>query len=215
MLEARFVSLWNRINARGSAGLVYTDLALRYSEPHRTYHNLNHITDCLDEFDKVRRIVTHPDVLEFALWFHDVVYDPQSRINEISSAELAVGVARRALLSTSFSDMVRELILTTRHYGVRSERMDVNLMADIDMAILGQPDQVFDNYEHAIRQEYSMFSDAEFMGGRVDFLKKLLQRQRIYFTGAFYYKYEDKARKNLKRSIERLSRMRPRLVRRR
>jgi len=215
MLESRFVSLWNRLGAHGPVGPVYEMLSQKYSEPHRKHHNMDHIAHCLSEFDKVREIVGRPNALEFSIWFHDVDYDPTSKTNEITSAELGVVTTNNALLGSGFSDSVRGYILATRHYGARSDNMDTNIMTDIDMVILGEGPELFDKYEQGIRQEYSMFSDNEYVDGRVNFLRGLLQRPRIYFTGSFHYRYEDKARENIKRTITKLSRSRPKLVRQR
>jgi hypothetical protein len=58
----------------------------------RHYHNLVHLV-CM--FDFVKRAskagvtLTDPAAVEWAVWFHDIVYQPSSKSNEADSAELA------------------------------------------------------------------------------------------------------------------------------
>ena len=42
-------------------------LRAKYSEPHRAYHDLNHITTCLDLASSVRSELAHPEEVELAL----------------------------------------------------------------------------------------------------------------------------------------------------
>ena len=72
---------------------------------------------------------------------------------------------------------------------------------DIDLAILGQPPELFDVYERAIRLEYANVSDAAFRIGRTKVLHGFLKRTSIYLTPEFRERYEITARSNLRRSI--------------
>ena len=99
---------------------------------------------------------------------------------------------------------LRHLILATRHD--RPPRTpDQAIVMDVDMAILGQATEVFDDYERRIRQEYAWIADAGFARERASFVKALLDRDRIYYTPRFYAKYEARARENLERSLSRLT----------
>ena len=80
---------------------------------------------------------------------------------------------------------------------------DEQLIADIDLSILGKPLEEFDAYERAIRREYAHVIEHDFAAGRARFLRGLLARPRIYATEAFARRYEDSARRNLGRSVER------------
>ena len=63
----------------------YERITAMYAEPHRHYHNRQHIADCLTEFDHVREVAVEPDAVEFAIWFHDALYDPCAGDNEALS----------------------------------------------------------------------------------------------------------------------------------
>ena len=60
----------------------------------RHYHTLSHLEACLREFDDARGLAMRPAEVEFALWFHDVIYRSWRRDNELQSAALADSVPR-------------------------------------------------------------------------------------------------------------------------
>ena len=80
-----------------------------YSEPHRCYHNLAHIEDCLGEFDRAKQLATDPAAVELAIWFHDAVYDPRAADNEERSAELAKDWLSDLHASDALTDSVGRL----------------------------------------------------------------------------------------------------------
>ncbi len=82
-------ALWRRLGAAGDAEPVFLDLEARYSEEGRAYHNLAHIAHCLDELRCYPGGGVDIGAVEFALWFHDAVYDPRAKDNEGRSAGLA------------------------------------------------------------------------------------------------------------------------------
>ena len=55
-----------------------------YSEPHRYYHTLAHLENM---FAESARFAPLPPAVEWAIWFHDFVYDPRSATNEEDSHE--------------------------------------------------------------------------------------------------------------------------------
>src|SRR4051794_10155353 len=68
---------------------VYEQLISAYTDKSRHYHSLDHIIECLREFDNVRDQADDPDAVETAIWFHDAVYDGQRHDNEEKSAKYA------------------------------------------------------------------------------------------------------------------------------
>src|SRR5512137_287587 len=135
---------WNKLMERLTGNLPQDDcfrrLVTAYSEPHRCYHNISHIENCLEEFDTVMNLCESPDDVEFALWLHDVVYDPHASNNEEKSALHAMKILSESNCPESVAINVKELILITRH--IRPpESNDASLIVDIDLSILGQPPQ--------------------------------------------------------------------------
>ncbi|MBI2624953.1 MAG: N-methyl-D-aspartate receptor NMDAR2C subunit [Candidatus Nealsonbacteria bacterium] len=201
--EQRWTALWKRLGARGDASKVYNDLVARYSEPHRAYHTLEHIGHCLDEFEQVRNLVTNPDTVELALWYHDTIYDTKAKDSEERSAVLAVEMVRNASLPDDLGLSVVNLITATKHTSVPTDP-DVQLLVDIDLSILGQSEDKFDEYERQVRREYEWVAEDAFVAGRSAILKSFLDRSAIYSTQLFRNKYETQARRNIARSLARL-----------
>jgi predicted metal-dependent HD superfamily phosphohydrolase len=175
----------------------------RHQEPGRHYHTLDHVMAVLDQLEAVRGELEHPADAELAVWFHDAVYDPKRNDNESRSAELARQRVEEAGAPPAEVARITSMILDTRHQEAASSP-DGAQVADADLAILAAPGEEFDQYEQAIRREYSHLTDAEFDQGRATFLAAVLRRPRIYQTARFAH-LEPLARANLTRSLSRLS----------
>lgn len=202
--KKQWLELWQRINAHGNGEEIYRDLVTRYSEQHRAYHTFIHIEHCLDKLELVRHLAENPDAIEMAIWYHDAVYDTHSKNNEQKSADLIFTTLKNASVSEGFAQSVTNLILATKHTEPPTE-LDTQFLVDIDLSILGQPDEIFDEYERQVRKEYEWVPDEAFMEGRSKILKSFLERPNIYSTQFFRNKYETQARKNISRSIAQLS----------
>lgn len=202
--KQKWLNLWERINAQGNPEPVYKDLVLRYSESHRAYHTLEHIKHCLSVLEQVKGFALDINTLEFALWYHDSVYDTKAKDNEEKSAQLAGVVAKNALLPDDFINTVSSLIMATKHLGTVSIH-DAQLLSDIDLYVLGRSESKFDEYERQVRKEYEWVPQKIFVSERSVILKSFLSRPSIYLTPFFRSKYENRARENLSRSLVKLS----------
>lgn len=175
----------------------FHELVARYSEPHRAYHTLQHIEECLREFDASRHLARDPVAVELAIWFHDAVYDTKAHDNEEKSAELV----RVLKLPAGREDRVRGMILATKHAAVADDA-DTRLLTDIDLSILGAAPARFAEYERQIRQEYSWVPEMVFTAKRGEILRGFLARPRIYGTDFFRDRLEAKARENLSGTLK-------------
>ncbi|MBU1975360.1 MAG: N-methyl-D-aspartate receptor NMDAR2C subunit [Nanoarchaeota archaeon] len=194
---------------------LFAELIQRYSEPHRHYHNLQHIDECLVEYARIKdELLDIDERLKMAIWFHDAVYDTRAHDNEEQSARLArslllrLGIAKQEPehldnLSLDYITEVEKCILATRHTE-RPIGFSQEYIVDIDLSILGKPEKRFDEYDAAIRQEYLWVPDEQYREGRSRIFHSFLERSRIFYTDHFADKYEIKARENLERAIERL-----------
>lgn len=82
--SARFMTTCARVGvSEAQSALFWTNLKTRYSEVHRLYHNLMHVDRMLNWLD-CSQLGT--DLVELAIWFHDCVYEPLERNNELQSA---------------------------------------------------------------------------------------------------------------------------------
>jgi len=201
--RARWVALWRKACASGDSSPWYDRLTAAYSEPHRHYHNQQHIAECLGEFDHARHLARQPEAVELAIWFHDVVYEPKAGDNDERSAELAVSCLAQAELPKTFVESVRKLVMVTKHHEAEAGSDDA-VMVDVDLSILGQGEKRFAEYEEQIRQEYGWVPAVVFGSKRAEILEKFLARKYIFNTDFFRDKYETSARRNLRATIERL-----------
>lgn len=182
---------------------AFQRLQKHYNEKGRAYHNLDHVAQCLSELDKVG--LTYPRTVEWALWYHDAIYDPKRKDNEEESAYLAafelsgLGVPR-----TRRSDVER-LILLTKHGKAPPKSLSGYTIIDIDLHTLGRPSQEYDAYAKAIRQEYEWVPEPDYIKGRTAVLQSFLNRRHIYYTDRFRQLYEQSARQNLTEEIRRLN----------
>ncbi len=179
---------------------LFEELAGRYAEPGRRYHTLVHVEECLAEFSVVRHLAEAPLALEFALWYHDVVYDTRAKDNERRSGI----IARARLVENNFplplGILVEELIVATAHTAPPLH-MDAALLVDIDLSILGKPWERYDVYRQQIREEYGWVEQPVFNAGRSEVLNGFLKRPAIYMTDYFRGKYETQARWNMEREL--------------
>ena len=198
-LRDRWRALWPG-GPSGAIDAVYRDLVARYTEPHRAYHTLGHVADCLRRLDEVRPLLARPDEAELAMWFHDAVYDPQRMDNEARSAELAAEALAALGVGAASIARVGELIRLTSHTAAELTG-DGALVGDIDLAILGAEPEAFAAYDAAIRREYDWVPEDLFRRERARVLAGFLARPRIYHTRTFVDALEQRARANLEAAI--------------
>lgn len=170
------------------------DLTRRYLEPHRHYHTLEHVAAMLH----AGRAAPLDEVQTMAVWFHDAVYDPQSRSNEADSATLAERLLPAAGWPAADVERVCRIVLDTADHRPTVPGSDVVL--DLDLMSLAAPWPVFCRNGENIRAEYVHVPDAEFHAGRRAFLTALLERERL-FHSPFGASWEASARANLTRAI--------------
>ena len=173
-----------------------------YDAPGRHYHNVRHVADCLRELDGVRRLCQDAEAAGAALLFHDCVYDPTRHDNEERSADVAESLLAPLGWDAAFLQTVRAMILATKH-AAPPVTGDAKVVVDIDLSILGRPAEEFDAYERAIRLEYGHVPDAAFAAGRAKVLRMFLDRPGVYSTEEFRQRYEEQARRNLRRALDR------------
>jgi predicted metal-dependent HD superfamily phosphohydrolase len=205
-LHSRWQRLCPALCATEMCDTTWQLLRDSYSEPHRAYHNLTHISECLAQLDYIAGVINPPEhgILEMALWFHDVVYDTHRHDNEEASAALAAMHLTRAGVPLDRIAQISGLIMATKH-STTPPSGDAAWIVDIDLVILGADAARFDEYEKQIRAEYHWVPEPDFRKGRAAVLRMFLERASIYTTPAFHTRYETAARENLQRSLDALA----------
>jgi predicted metal-dependent HD superfamily phosphohydrolase len=199
----RFSELWQRLGATGAVNQAFDELAAAHGTPGRVYHTLDHVLDCLARLDEAERASDDRDLVEAAIWFHDIVYDPHRADNEARSAQWASRTLSAAGVPAESVGRIGELIRMTTHSSPPSDRQG-SLLCDVDLSILGRGEREFDKYQERIREEYAWVPDPLYRAGRSRILSTFLQRDRIFLTDYFRDRYEAPARTNLRRALARL-----------
>lgn len=201
-LLAQWERTWRDLGATPTNSLAPALLGA-WSEPHRHYHTLQHLGECLAHLDGAREHAQRPAEASLALWFHDAVYDPRRHDNEQRSADWARDSLLDAGVPRDTAHRVQALVLATRH-DAPAGAGDAQLVVDSDLAILGAARERFDEYGRQVRLEYAHLAEADYRAGRANILHGLLARPLLYATDFFRSRFEARARENLARSIERL-----------
>lgn len=182
---------------------TYDFLIKHYSEKSRAYHNLDHIQDCLEKFNKVKHLFKNPNAVEIAIWFHDVVYNAYRKDNELKSAIAASDFLTKQNANEDFTKIVFDLIMITLHTNT-PQSDDEALMMDIDVSILGSSPEIYDAYCQKIRKEYSWVPGFVYRKKRKEVLNLFLKKRFIYQTEYFRLLYENQARANIISEIDAL-----------
>jgi predicted metal-dependent HD superfamily phosphohydrolase len=180
----------------------------RYAEPQRHYHTWDHVEALLAHYRKWVRYFQRPGPVLWALYWHDAIYDPHASDNEEQSAQLLEKEAA-GLLSPYDVTFAARLIRATATHTIpdgltTADAEDLALFLDLDLSILGAPEDVYDRYEQAIRAEYAFVPEDAYRAGRSAILKGFLDRDRLYFTDIAHADWDAAARANLTRAIRAL-----------
>lgn len=202
--KSRWESAWNDLGLAAPAPELHVSLLSRWSEPHRRYHTLQHLHECLELFEHDRGLAEHPGEVAVGLWFHDAIYDTGRHDNEAASAQWARQVLLAGGAGAAVADRVHALIMATRHSELPSTP-DARLLVDIDLAILAAEPARFAQYERQIRDEYGFVPEPLFRARRAAILRGFLERPALFATRAYADRFDEPARANLARAIRDLA----------
>ena len=207
-LRKQWDSLWPQDDARAALWFETLTGPGAYGAADRAYHNLDHLVHGLTELAVWGANCGAGDhemaLLNKAFWFHDLVYGTGARdvSNEEQSARawLASGLAEG-----SDAQEVAALIRATEH-GSGADAADglTCALLGADLAILGQPDDVYDGYAKAVREEYAHVAPAAYRDGRAGVLRHFLAAAdagTLYAASYFRDLYGEQARYNLRREL--------------
>lgn len=200
---AGWARVWAELGVGCAPQETYEALIRRYGEPHRAYHTLQHLQECLQVRRFVNAACPAPAEVDLALWFHDAIYDPLRSDNELRSAQWLDDVARDSGLGDETRRRLYELVMVTRHDAAPASA-DEAVLVDTDLAILGAAFERFEEYDQQIRREYSFVPLSVYRQKRRQVLEGFLARGRIYTTAPYFDAFEQQARANLARAIDRL-----------
>lgn len=182
---------------------VFGEIVQAYTQPDRHYHTLAHLAQVLQVIEDLQPYAQHLAAVQFAAWFHDVVYDSHAQDNEAQSAAMA----QRALASIGVTENLRievgRLILCTQSHHAEPNDGNAQVLLDADLSILSSDEQAYQAYAIAIRQEYHWVAKAVYRHKRRQVLINLLQRSPLYYTPPMQ-KQTAIAQRNLEYEIQQL-----------
>lgn len=182
----------------------FDQLVEHYTAAGRYYHNLHHLQALLHLQQEYAPGIRNNDIIQLAIFYHDIIYNVLQSDNEEQSA-LAAG---RFLQQTTFPPYqiitVMDYIRATKMHTGDNHDEDLDLFLDFDLSILGSPADVYMEYAKQIRQEYSVYPNDVYNPGRKRVLAHFLEQRAIYSTAAFSEQYEAQARRNIAAELQTL-----------
>lgn len=174
-----------------------------YQAPGRFYHNFHHLRALFLEKDLKEDLLIAPNEVEFAIWYHDLVYEVTQKDNETQSAQRAKMQLSSLGLKPEPIDRIVTWIEATQKHKVEHSKSSSDLFyfLDFDLSILGGEWPAYLQYINQIRSEYQIYPDAVYRPGRIAVLQSLLDRDWIYHTQVYRNTKEKQARQNIRREI--------------
>lgn len=179
---------------------VYDHIIITYNDNSRVYHTMDHIeymlvnldkyfSNLLNDYDKMK--------IELAIWFHDYIYDVTflPEVNELLSAEFFKEFAGEINMDEDIVSEIVGLIMSTTHIEV-PDSLIKQVICDLDLLGLHGLDYWYNKQK--VYSEYTkVFTDDEFLEGRLVFLDMMINKDTIFHTGLFKKHFEKTARYNL------------------
>lgn len=174
-------------------------LIAAYSEKQRAYHTVQHLYECLALLESVRSDLNDAYAVALALWFHDAIYNPQAKDNELKSAELFEQCMAQDLPVNTVQKIKQWILATQKH--IATDELDLQFLLDIDLAILAATPERFMQYEQQIQQEYAWVDLEVYSIKRKEVLAHFYQSDPLYQTAYFQQNFELRAKQNLQRTL--------------
>jgi predicted metal-dependent HD superfamily phosphohydrolase len=184
----------------------YQEIERKYTSGRRHYHNLHHIAALLAFCEQYAGELVDRDVVAFAVFYHDIIYNVLRKDNEPRSAQLAVKRLQALRVPAATIEQVKLYIEATQTHAVTTAVTnvgDLQLFLDFDMSILAADWEVYEAYTRQVRKEYRIYPDKLYYPGRKKFLEHCLQMEYIFQTEVIREKYEGIAQENIKKELER------------
>lgn len=209
-----FQPVWERLtggyaNAPALASSCIAEVEKAYGGRKRHYHNADHILALLTLSQEYRHMLKAPLLVDFAIVYHDIVYNVMRKDNEHRSSVIA-GKRLLALGMDAYeAGVVMVYIEATKHHQIPSglaHAEDLALFLDFDTAILGAPWEEYEAYTRKVRKEYGIYPDMMYKPGRKKFLEACLAAPVIFHSPEFHSRLDAQARNNMEKELQYLCR---------
>jgi len=202
LLTKRWIALATRFSSK-SAIKFLDEIVHAYSRSKRHYHNTDHITALLELSYQYEHKLVSKAVVDFAIYYHDIVYKVPGSDNEHKSAVLAASRLKQMQVPDEMIGEVCAFIEATKSHDLVQvhNKTDLEYFLDFDMSILGAEWGDYLTYISRIRKEYALYPDLVYNPARKKFLNSTLNKPQIFLTEEFKERFEDNARRNMEREL--------------
>ncbi|MCY0905557.1 DUF4031 domain-containing protein [Arthrobacter sp. H14-L1] len=171
------------------------DLLARWSEPHRHYHGPHRLLAVLEA---LALLTARPErAVLLAAWFHDAIYRGVAGADEEQSAQLAQSLLARAGLPAGQVRETARLVRLTASHAAEPADDGGALLCDADLSVLGGTPEQYRRYVSAVRADYAHVGDTDFAAGRAAVVRRLLELDPLFHTGAAQNRWLAAAQRNL------------------
>jgi predicted metal-dependent HD superfamily phosphohydrolase len=181
----------------------WQEITTNYSAKNRHYHTLQHLENLLQQLNSVKSKIQHWETVLFSLYYHDVIYNPLKSDNEAQSAALAAKRMAQIGVPTTIIEACTQQILATKSHTATTDN-DTNYFMDADLSVLGLPWEIYSDYYKNVRKEYSIYPNILYNPGRKKVLNHFLSMEPLFKTDFFYTAFEQNAKENLQKELEKL-----------
>jgi predicted metal-dependent HD superfamily phosphohydrolase len=185
-------------------GRLFNELKKKYGLSSRHYHNWRHIACMLKFCDEYAMDLHEKDIVQFAIYYHDFVYNVLRKDNEQRSANIAARHLQQLQVPVAKIEHVKAFIAASQNHQVPVHyplSTDIALFLDFDMHILGEDWETYMRYTEEIRREYQIYPSPMYNAGRRRFLEGCLARISIYNTPQFRMRFELAAHENILKEL--------------
>ena len=114
------------------------ELLARWSEPHRRYHDVDHLRAVLHAVDELAGDASDADTVRLAAWFHDAVYSgrPGGRTSATARSSRRPCCPALGVEAQQVAEVVRLVELTATHEPAPADANGA-VLCDADLAVLG------------------------------------------------------------------------------
>lgn len=183
---------------------LWQELIAHYESPKRHYHNAQHLEALFLWIDKYQAELQDIELVQWAIWYHDIIYRSRRRDNEEQSAIFAQArMAKVGFSQKKIATVMAYIRATAQHLSVEANG-DLAYFLDFDLAILGTSRSVYEKYTVAVRKEYAQVPGFLYRRGRKKVLHYFLASDRLYRTKELHDLLEERAVGNLQWELKTL-----------
>jgi predicted metal-dependent HD superfamily phosphohydrolase len=224
--DASFQGLVDGPTSKSKCDEWFEKIFQQHNESGRFYHTAVHLKEMLDYWALLMQqddsLSPWSNVISWATFFHDAIYNPRSSHNERDSSQLFQQFWKEAFCidmdkarapatdTTCLAKLVVMLIHATEKHEITTDPTMIDtevelqkVFLDVDMAVLGKKKEAYLAYAGLIRKEYAFVDRPVYCEKRAEILTGFLQNKKQIFLSEFFHNaLEQQARKNLKDEID-------------